>query len=116
MKTFYYPERLWNIAISHAKGWGRSFENRTIRTENGDSPCLDVKDYNGETIYHLIIDDDLYIHADLSERMTFEYRFLLLHDAGERIIMASDRKDATKQAKQYCKENGRQYKELRYMS
>ena len=104
---YYYPERLWDMAISHAKGWGRSFENRTYRTENGDAPCIDVKDSNGETLYLLIIDDALYLHSGRAHRLTFELRYLLTYKGGERIIMAQTRADAIKQGKEWCKENGK---------
>ena len=104
---YYYPERLWDMAINHAKGWGRSYENRTYKTENGDCPCIDVKDSNGDTLYLLIIDDDLYLHSGRAHRLTFELRYLLTYDAGEHIIMASHRVDAIRQAKDWCKENGK---------
>lgn len=113
---YYYPERLWDLAITHAKGWGRSYENRTYRTENGDAPCLDVKDSNGDTLYLLIIDDAMYLNCDNRERICEESRYLLLHDAGEYIIMAKDKRHAINQARQYCKDNKHIYKALRYMS
>lgn len=112
---YYYPVRLWNMAINHAKGWGRSFENRTYRTENGDAPCIDVKDSKGETLYLLIIDDDLYIHSGRAERLTFELRYLLTHEGGERIIMAQTRVHAIKQGKEWCKENGTQLISIRQL-
>lgn len=103
---YYYPVRLWDMAINHAKGWGRSHENRTYRSHIGDVPAIDVKDSTGDTIYLLIIDDALYLESGRAERMTFELRYLLTHDAGEYIIMAQHRVDAIKQAKEWCKENG----------
>jgi len=104
---YYYPERLWDMAINHAKGWGRSFENRTYRTDNGECPCIDVKDSEGDTLYLLIIDDDLYLHSGRAERLTFELRYLLTYDGGERIIMAQTRADAIKEGKKWCRDNGR---------
>ncbi len=104
---YYYPERLWDMAIQHAQGWGRTYENRTYKTENGDAPCIDVKDTNGDTLYLLIIDDALYLESGRAERLTFELRYLLTHDAGERIIMAQTRADAIKQGKQWCRDNGK---------
>lgn len=112
---YYYPERLWGMAISHAKGWGRSYENRTYRTENGDTPCIDVKDSQGETLYLLIIDDDLYINCDRSERITFEDRYLLTHNEGEKIIFGINKLHALKQATQYLRENNLTYKKISYM-
>jgi hypothetical protein len=103
---YYYPERLWDMAINHAKGWGRSYENRTYKTENGDAPCIDVKDSEGNTLYLLIIDDALYLNSGRAERLTFELRYLLTHDAGERIIMAQTRADAIKQGTNWCNESG----------
>jgi hypothetical protein len=103
---YYYPERLWDMAINHAKGWGRSYENRTYKTENGDAPCIDVKDSEGNTLYLLIIDDALYLNSGRAERLTFELRYLLTHDAGERIIMAQTRADAIKQGIVWCNESG----------
>lgn len=105
---YYYPERLWDMAIKHAQGWGRSYENRTYRTENGDTPCIDVKDSQGDTIYLLIIDNDLYLHSGRAERMTFELRYLLSYEGGECIVMAQTRADAIKQAKEWCRDNGRE--------
>jgi hypothetical protein len=106
---YYYPERLLNMAIMHAKGWGRSFESRTYRTENGDTPCIDVKDSEGDTLYLLIICDDLYMNADRSERMTFENRYLLIYLGGERSFMAITRNEAMKEALLWCKDNGKEW-------
>lgn len=105
---YYYPERLWDMAIIHAQGWGRSYENRTYRTENGDTPCIDVKDSQGQTIYLLVICDDLYLNSGRAERMTFELRYLLSYEGGERIVMAQTRADAIKYAKQWCRYNGKE--------
>ena len=93
---YYYPERLWDMAIIHAQGWGRSYENRTYRTDNGDAPCIDVKDSNGDTLYLLIICDDLYKSADRSQLMTYEERYLIVHENGEAVIMAQNKKEAVK--------------------
>ena len=112
---YYYPERLWDLAITHAKGWGRSYESRTYRTKNGDTPCIDVKDSVGDTIYLLIIDDDLYRHADRSERMTFENRYLLTFKGGERSFLARDRNEAMNEARQWCRENGKEWHSFHHM-
>lgn len=105
---YYYPTRLWHLAEIHAEGWGRYKKNRTIKTENGECPCIDVMDANQETIYLLIIDDDLYLCADRSERMTSEVRGLILHDKGEYIVYGRNNLHLRKVAKEWCKENGRE--------
>lgn len=112
---YYYPERLWDMAISHAKGWGRSYENRTYKSENGDCPCIDVKDSVGETIYLLIICDDLYRSSDRTERMTFENRYLLTYSGGERSFMGRTRNEAMKEAKQWCRNNGKEWHSFHQM-
>lgn len=112
---YYYPERLWHMAIQHAQGWGRSYENRTYRTDNGDAPCIDVKDSEGSTIYLLIICDDLYVTCHRSQRTTYENRYILTYKGGERSFMAITRNQAMKQARQWCKENGKDCNSLHQM-
>lgn len=61
---YYMPEGSQNKAIRYGKEWGHSFETRTINTDIGQCPCIDIKDMDGETIFIVIIDDQLYNIAD----------------------------------------------------
>jgi hypothetical protein len=112
---YYYPERLFDLAIAQAKGWGRSQKNRTYKSEIGDVPCIDVMDYEGDTIYLLIISDELYNTSDRRERATMEDRFLIIHSEGETTLFARSKLQATKQAMEYCKERNLKLKKVAYM-
>lgn len=66
---YYYPENSFQLALNDAKEMGFNYETRTYKTDIGECPCIDVKDYNGNTIYLFIIDDYQYRNADMLECM-----------------------------------------------